>query len=150
MMFLMNMGQIYRAQNYVLHGMLQTGKWLSFSSYNYSNLSVSGINETVKHHLLLKDGISAAVIEFNVRTGNYQAAAKTAFGYCAGIYPAATNETLIEYGLKNGIDTIDFLGTGKEDGDLVIQVKYRVDLPFAFFNIDHIDLKQQVRCGLWG
>ena len=33
MMFLMNMGQIYRTQNYVIHGLLQSGKSVAFSSY---------------------------------------------------------------------------------------------------------------------
>lgn len=149
MMFLMNMGQVYRAQNYVAHGLLQTGKLLSFSNYDY-NVSVTEMLTTITRDSLLDSGVSSKELMSSWGFGNYTNAVKTAFLYCAGIDPAATNETLIEYGLKNGIDTIDFLGTGKEDGDLVIQAKYRVDLPFAFFNIDHIDLKQQVRCGLWG
>ena len=148
MMFIMNMGQIYRAQNCINHGMLQTGKMLAFASYDYNHYSIS---ESI---------IDNAAQLFNFHVGNeqilynawqnadYESAVKRAFGYCADVNPQKTNETLKRYGLVDGMDSIEFMAVSV-GGDLDIAVKYDIELPFAFFGFDHVTMHQQVKCGLW-
>lgn len=151
MMFVMNMGQVYRAQNYVTHGLTETGKMLSFASYEYGNkTTISELWDALKD-LALFAGLPMDEQEIKKawEGGNCAQAAKMAFGYCAGKNTESTNRYLKRYGLSNGIDTIDFSGTQKNNGNLYIRVTYTVDLPFAFFGIDSIDLHQQVVNGLW-
>lgn len=148
MMFLMNMGQIYRAQNYVTHSLLQSGKMLSFSSYAYKQISaVDTIGKLVKMLQLCEIGDDGE-IELYWRTAQYEKAVKRAFGYCAGENPEQTDAVLKQYGLKNGMDSLTFK-TVTASKDLNIVVEYQIELPFAFFGFDHITMHQQVKCGLW-
>ena len=148
MMFIMNMGQIYRAQNYVAHGLLQTGKALSFASFDYNHYSVSeSVVDTVGRMLGFNIGHDLELYN-NWRNARYDKAVEKAFASCADVDYGKTNETLKRYGMKDGIGSIKF--TAKVDsGDLDIKAEYRVERPFAFFGFDHINMHQEVKCGLW-
>lgn len=146
MMFLMNMGQIYRAQNYVTHGMLQSGQMLAFASYEFGeDTTISQFGDL----FLLVCGQTDAMIKDAWKSGNYSEAAAHAFAYCAGSSPAEVDRFLKEYGVSSGRQAIDFSKTSKSEEDLILRAQYTVDLPFAFFNISKIEMHQQVVCGLW-
>ncbi len=161
MMFLVNVGQVYRAQNYMAHGLMQTGQMLAFSSYEYGkDTTISklcdGFMSLVSHLFSLVGGSildDSILDESNIKQawkyGRYTEAAKTAFGYCAGEDTAATNKYLKQYGISGSIDSIDFSKTCRKGRDLCIQAEYTVKLPFAFFNISEIKMHQQIVCGLW-
>ncbi|MCM1122680.1 MAG: hypothetical protein NC416_08855 [Eubacterium sp.] len=151
MMFLVNVGQVYRAQNYMVHGLMQTGQMLSFASYEYGeDTTLSKLGDTFMSLFRLVGGMSdKSEMKDAWKYGHYPQAAKLAFGYCAGENAGATNQYLRKYGISGGIDSIDFTKTCRQEDDLCLWVQYRVDLPFAFFNIDHIDMHQQIVCGLW-
>lgn len=151
MMFLMNAGQVYRAQNYVAHGMLQTGKMLSFASYEFGeDTTVSKLGDEFMRLLGFLGNIpDQSEIRLSWKDGNYPEAAKLAFGYCAGKNAAETNQSLERYGVTGGIGSIDFTKSYADGKDLYLQAQYTVDLPFAFFQISRIDMHQQVVCGLW-
>lgn len=148
MMFIMNMGQIYRAQNYVVHGLLQSGKLLSFSSYEYKQISATDalikLNEKLKLGIFAKD----RDIEGYWKTTQYDKAAHHAFSYCAGGSPEKTNETLKRYGLKDGVDSMVF-NTTSSSGNLIITVEYQVELPFKLFGFENLTMHQRVKFGLW-
>ena len=148
MMFLMNMGQIYRTQNYVTHGLLQSGKVVAFSSYKYQQ--ISAVETIIKVAGMLSMGEFGADNEISLycKTEQYDKAVKKAFGYCAGKSPAETDNTLKKYGVKDGIDGIKLKndGSGK---NLLIKAEYQIQLPFAFFGFDSVTMHQQVKCGLW-
>lgn len=148
MMFLMNMGQIYRTQNYVTHGLLQSGKLIAFSSFEYKQYSA--IETIIKVIEMLHMGEVGADNEISAycRTEQYDKAVKKAFGYCAGKNPQETNDILKKYGVENGIDGIK-LTNKKEGKNIVITAEYQIQLPFAFFGYDHVTMHQQVKCGLW-
>lgn len=148
MMFVMNMGQVYRAQIYVTHAMLQTGKALAFASYDYKTFSVS---ESIIDNLAEAFGIDAGNDSelYNYwRNKRYTDAVKKTFRYCTGGKPEETDRILKEYGLKDGADTIE-LEAKLSGSDLDISAKYQIELPFAFFGIEHITMRQQVKCGVW-
>lgn len=162
MMFLVNVGQVYRAQNYMAHGLLQTGQMLAFSSYEYgTDTTISKLGDGFMRLVTSLFGLvggshnsnGSKLDESNIKLawkdGRYPEAAKTAFGYCAGKDTVETNGYLEKYGITGGIDSVDFTQTCRNGKDLCIRAQYRVDLPFAFFNISHIDMHQQIVCGLW-
>lgn len=160
MMFLVNVGQVYRAQNYMAHGLMQTGQMLAFSSYEYGkDTTISKLGDgfmrlvTSLFSLVSGSGSNSILDESNIKLawkdGRYPEAAKIAFGYCAGEDTNTTNKYLKKYGISGSIDSIDFSKTCRKGKDLCIQVKYKVELPFAFFNIRDIDMHQQIVCGLW-
>lgn len=156
MMFLVNVGQIYRAQNYMAHGLMQTGQMLAFSSYEYA------LDEKGRGTLTLGDLANAGAELFGQLFGltgasdiksawkaeKYWEAAQTAFVYCAGKNKTETEKSLKQCGI-NGMAAIDFSKTCCKDDDLCLRVQYQVDLPFNVFGYDHIDMHQQIVCGLW-
>ncbi len=148
MMFILNMGQIYRAQNHINHSLLQTGKMLAFASYDYNHFSVSEwIIDAAGELFNFNSGTDLTLYE-DWRGERYNKAVERAFSYCAGIDPQKTNETLKRYGLKDGIDSISFKVDVSSD-DLDITAEYDIQLPFAFFGFDHVTMHQRVKCGLW-
>lgn len=151
MLFILNMGQIYRAQNYVAHGMVQTGQMLAFSSYEYGQETVISKVADFMQALPVFFGVGTDESEVKIKwkAGAYAEASELAFGYCAGEDTAITNEYLQKYGLQEGIGSIDFSRTCVENGNLYIRVEYEVDLPFAFFNFKSVKMHQQIVCKLW-
>lgn len=151
MMFLMNMGQIYRAQNYVTHGMIQTGQMLSFASYEYgSDTTISELQDKF-NNLMIFLGIpmDGQQIKNSWKSGDCAQAVRLAFGYCAGGDSDSTEQYLKRYGLSQGMADINFSGTHKDEENLYVQASYTVQLPFAFFGYKSITMHQQIVCGLW-
>lgn len=148
MMFILNMGQIYRTQNYVNHGLLQTGKMLSFACYDYSHVSVTESIFDALCELFNFNSGTDLTLRADWEGERYDKAVERAFGYCADVNPQKTNETLKRYGLINGMSSINFTAA-VSSGDLEISVDYQIQLPFAFFGFDHVTMHQQVKCGLW-
>lgn len=152
-LFIMNMGQIYRAQNYVMHGLLQTGKALAFGSYSYTNAlpAEAGIRQIRDWMGVADDKTRIQVLWKNgkYQEGNYREAVQTAFGYCIAGTPGRADEELKRMGLKDGIASIDFGETKKAGSDLEITAVYDVQLPFAFFGHDRVTLHSRVVCGVW-
>lgn len=150
MMFIMNMGQVYQAQNHINHSLLQAGKLAAFSSYTYENeKNLTKLGDFFKQ-LGMFGGMSKAGEMKNAwKSKKYGDAVKLAFQHCAGGNSVETDDILKKYGLENGAASIDFSGTTVRGSDLVIRTKYRIKLPFGFFGITHIDMHQQVVCGLW-
>lgn len=158
MMFIvMNMGQIYRAQNFVTHGLLQSGKVLSFNSFKYEDPTTGEVIVDVLESVLneISTFWGADWFDSNVKddivkaywvTGNYNGIVKEIFPDCTA--GADTDAILKQYGLVNGVESIKF-DTKKEGNDLVIGAEYDVQLPFRFFGFDHVTLHQQVKCGIW-
>lgn len=151
MMFIMNFAQIYQVQNYVNHGLLESGKMLAFNSFEYDKKTV--IDEL--YHIVQRLGIlgekhqSMEELERLWTSGQYGSAVSKAFGYYASDGTGITNENLKLLGVKEGISGLNFEGTTVTDDNLIINVAYEVDLPYKFFTFDKITLHQRVVCGLW-
>lgn len=144
MMFIMNYGQIYMAQSYVTHGLLQTGKLLSLASYEYDQRSTADAVGNILEIMCVGNISKAQDIEGNWRLGNYTNAVDKAFPFCAGRSLEENTAACKRYGIKS----IKFEADVKES-DLTITATYQVDLGFPFFGYDQVTLKQQVKNGLW-
>lgn len=148
MLFIINMGQVYRAQNYVAHGMLQTGQMLSFASYEYGkDTTISKLNDILNRlPLFVNPEGNEHDLKRCWKNENYADAAEIAFSYCAGGSPEETSEWLKIYGIDG---SIQFSETEKKGKDLYLRAEYKIKLPFALFNYTDITLHQQVVCRLW-
>lgn len=147
-MFILNMGQVYRTQNYMNHCLLQTGKMLSFVCYGYDHVSVTeGVIDVVGELFNFNAGTDME-LRSAWRNKRYDQAVERAFGFCADINSQEVDETLKKYGLINGMASIEFK-TEVTSEDLEISMQYQIQLPFAFFGFDHVTMHQKVKCGLW-
>ena len=151
MLFIMNFAQIYQVQNYVNHGLLQTGKMLAFNSLEYDreNILESAIQLIQDLGVLGEKRDSSYEIEQLWKKEDYGEAVKKGFSYCASVSPDVTYDALVKYGVMEGVDSLDFSGTTVEDDKLIINVSYEIHLPYVVFNIERITLHQRVVCGLW-
>ena len=155
-MFIINMGQIYQAQNVIYHTMLQETKAMSVYSYK-DQLSVTETETLVNNILEL----------FNGKEENTGVAFKTAWNdkdikhaaellfpeYLAGAGDdcgTKADEILKQYGLENGMDDLDFSGSKiNDDGDIEIHAKYKVQLIWPLFGIEELELKQSTLARKW-
>lgn len=152
MMFLMNFGQIYQVQTYMLHGLAQTGKNLAFSSYEYKNETMVSKVENIAQFVLEKLKLpipQKGSIKLRWKGEDYPQAVKQTFQYCVGKNAQNLDSTLKSLGLSQGIQSIKFSDTKKEGDDLHIKASYKVDLIFPFFGIQSIELNHQMVCRLW-
>lgn len=151
MLFIMNFAQIYHVQNYVNHGLLQAGKMLAFNSLEYDreNILESAIQLIQNIGVLGEKKESSYEIENLWKEEQYEEAVKKSFAYCASVSPDVTYDTLVKYGVMEGVDSLKFSGTTVEDDKLVINVTYDIHLPYVVFNIERITMHQRVVCGLW-
>ena len=137
MMFIMDFGHVYRTQNLVAHGALQTGKMLSFNSFSYDQTSaIDLITDTLK----LFAGSENSEIELTwVMPGGKDEAVELVFRYFV------SEEDMKRY----QIESLDFSETEVEGDSLIINLSYDIKLPFAVFNLEKITMHQRVVCGLW-
>ena len=145
MMFIMNMGQIYQTQNFVTHGIMQTGKNLAFNSYSYEQVSVVAELSYLVQALSLEGTGENVSVGHRWKDKNYKEVAKETY---ACIFEDLDNE-LKKMQIKKGIEGIDFSGTTVKDNNLILNVTYDIELPFAFFNFNKVTMHQKVVCGLW-
>lgn len=157
MMFMANFGHIYRAQNFMVHSLAQSGQMLAFSSYEYDfedikdSYVINTVTTLIDEFLLLggpADGIemkNAWNGSYFIAKPNYSTAAEYAFKYCAGGTKEATKALMEKY----GIESLDFAGTNLVDDDICINATYKVKLPFAFFGIESAEMHQQIACRIW-
>lgn len=137
----LSFGRVYMAQYYVAHTLLQTGQELGFKAYKYQVTDGSVV--------ALLDDVITEPGDISIKNqwdrGNVAEAVKKTYRY------VITNgeDQLKSYGLEEGLASMDFEGTKKEEKTLLIKVKYDVRLPFGFFGHQYATLHQEIRTGLW-
>ena len=147
MMSIINFGQIYKAQVYIDHRLLQAGKMVSFMSYDYNNNSVG---ETVFN--LISDFTqfrfgpeSQWIAQKTVGSGDYSGCVSTVFHELKGKNDFEDPDTIMSY---YGINNVEIKAT-ENSKDLDISASYDIKLIFKFFGIEKVSMKQNVKCGLW-
>lgn len=150
-LFFMNFGAIFRAQNYVQHGLLQTSKFVSYMSYQYE--LYDGSSDFVNSVFSLKDIISDIVpgdvpndIRKYYKDGNVSEMLEAAWIYCC----SSNNNTWMENKEKYRISGITFEDSVVDAESILINAQYEIDLPFAFFGFKQAALSEQVKSAKWG
>ena len=154
-MFLIDIGRVYQAQNYVTHGLLQTSKSIAAASYK--------TNRDVQYGFLMGsvNGFLEGLLSGGtVDNSSYNAAwerkdmeelVEMIYGTCVAGSDSAADAALKKCGLSNGRGSINFQGTCLENGDkdILIKASYTVELPFKVFGYQQVTLRQNVRSRLW-
>lgn len=140
-LFIYNFGYVFRAQNYIAHGTLETAKSLSYKSYQYKVEESEYVLEVAKSMIsFLGFQSDEGLIKQQWRGKQYVEAAKSYFNICF-----TTNEVLEEY----HVTSVDFTGTKVSGNNLIVICTYKVELPFPVFGKDSIELHQEAKMGLW-
>lgn len=148
MMSIINFGQIYKAQVYIDHRLLQAGKMVSFMSYDYDNNN--SVVETVFSFIEAFTHFSAGVesqwiVEKTKGSGDYSGCVSTVFHQLKGKNDFEDPDTIMSY---YGIDNVEIKAI-ENSNDLDISAAYDIKLIFKFFGIEKVSMKQNVKCGLW-
>lgn len=146
MMSVINFGQVYKAQAYVDHRLLQAGKMVSFMSYDYENNTATELIGILAKLSPFAPSVEAGWIFRNmIRSDDYSACVDQVFHQLKGSGDWETPDTIMGY---YGIDDVT-ISAKKNDNDLDINAEYDIKLRFRFFGIEKISMKQSVKCGLW-
>lgn len=142
-LFIMNFGMIYRAQNYMIHSIYQTSKCVSFASHRYSIQSTdTNIVDSFMNYFGFISEDNALRLKW--RKDDYVGTVEDTF------YKGITDaENLKKYGLENIKFEVKLLRVDTHQNDLQINVVYDVDLPYKLFGLDKITLHHEVLTGLW-
>lgn len=139
-MLILSLGRVFQAQNYVAHGLLETGKALSFKSYEYKKVKDNVIANGIRQ-LFSEKAANDGDVRSLWNGGNVPKAAEKVFYYIM-----TDSDTYMAY---YGIEEMDFSKSMKYGEDLVLHVTYKVKLPFGFFGHEYLTMHQQMRAGLW-
>lgn len=154
-MFLVDMGRIYQAQNYVTHGLIQTSKSLSAVSFELErDTNMSKLLTAVEwwaDKIFGENALDSIQLAAAWEDGDMEELVQMMYGTCAAGSDQKADDVLKRYGLKDGVGSISFQGTCLEDGDrdLLVKAQYKVELPFKVFGYEEITLRQNVRSRLW-
>ncbi|RGZ01887.1 pilus assembly protein [Clostridium sp. AM58-1XD] len=154
-MFLVDMGRIYQAQNYVTHGLIQTSKSLSAVSFELErDTNMSKLLTAVEwwaDKIFGENALDSIQLAAAWEDGDMEELVQMMYGTCAAGSDQKADDVLKRYGLKDGVGSISFQGTCLEDGDrdLLVKAQYTVELPFKVFGYEEITLRQNVRSRLW-
>lgn len=139
-MLILSFGRIFQAQNYMAHGLLETGKALAFKSYEYEKVKNNVLANIVRQLLSEKEANDGSVRRrWNGKSPSM--AAERTFQYVV-----MDSDKYLKY---YGISDINFSKSKIDNKDLVLHVSYNVKLPFGFFGHENITMHQQMRAGLW-
>lgn len=159
MILIIDIGSVYRAQNYTYHGVLQTAK--AFSVYvhkiNIRQNTDTELEELIKDFLTFinvisttkEDTISELWEKDNVL--NTQQIVTMMYPVCLAGDDQNANKELKRYGVAKGLEGIDFSGTTVDNAkkDLIIKAKITVDLPLPVFGYKSVELEQSAHARLW-
>ena len=142
-LLIMDVGMIYRAQNYMTHSIYQTAKCLSFSSHRYSiqENDTNLVDEFMNYFGFIKEDNYVRLLW---RGENYQGAAEEVFN--KGI---VDTDSMEKYGIENVQFDVQVLWKNTYQKDMDMKVTYDVVVPFKVFGIEKITLHQEVLSGLW-
>lgn len=170
---------LFMAQNLISHALLESCQSLAFETYGTSKMDdgkaqISDLNfELLKLFCSAKSAVTSSSIDnepdayyttdtrwFDIVEQKYvqpdyseveDMAYKRFATYLAGGITAA-DEMLENLGVVDGLDGIDFTGTMLEGSDLVISVKYTIQMKIRvdMFGLGEFESSQQVRSRLWG
>lgn len=155
-LFLMNFGRIYQAQNFMNHSMLQSAKNLSYLSFQYEKYAESGSDDydAVTNFLhLITQGFRSAIrwngdailLESYYKSGNCADAARLAMQYCG----ARDKENWDKLCSAYYIQEIDLSDSEITDNDIVLKATYTIKLPFGFFGFDQVELNSEAKSAKW-
>lgn len=142
---ILSFSTIYKAQGIVGHATLQTSQSLAIDTYYRETMSAPGatgstaysISMLIKFAGLLGFDNTASWDDGYASLGDsgtdFYKIAKEAFAYSIADDVDSADEILEDVGIVDGLDGLDFTYSSVTDGNIIINVQYKVKLPFSFF-----------------
>lgn len=155
-LFLLNFGRVYQAQNFMRHSMLETSKMLSYFSFQYEmypSRDSEDYNKVVNFMRQVKGAgtsiwhgnLDASALENAYKNGDCSQAAEIASRYGGAVNKDERNKQLLQY----YITEIDYSESTFGSGDILLDASYTVTLSFPFFGYDKVTLHQQAKSAKW-
>ncbi len=146
---MMDFGTVFRAQNYMVHGAVQTAKALSYKSYEYKTITAGSTEIALSLFSELFSGVTGKTEEQDLKLmwgiEGIEECTELVFYNTAG-----ANRESVENSMKRyGIEDVSFKSTEKTDEDLIINISYKVKLKYPFFGFSEVTLRQQAKSRLW-
>lgn len=149
----LSLGQIYHAQGVISHATLQASQSLAIESYYRETMSSSktldSVSKIVKFLSALGwDSVSVVDDEYaslGAEGTDFYKFVREAFIYSIADSEDAADVYLESVGIVNGLDGLDFSYSAVKSSDIIINVQYKVELPFAFFGEREISLSKSAK-----
>ena len=156
-MFVLDIGYIYRAQNMVYHAMLQTAKTASLYDYEVNGVGEPATEQVINQFMSLI-GIGTNSVEEQlkqaVKNENVPQIAQIIFKGSVAEKQDEAKYVLNEYNVKKiNFEKSKFVEEwidNTKDKDIVIVAEYEVRLVVPVFGLESIHIKQSTRSRLWG
>lgn len=156
-MFVLDIGYVYRAENMVYHAMLQTARTASLYDYEINGVGETATEQVINQFMrLIGIGTSSVKDELKeaVKDENAPEIAKIIFKGSVAEQQDEAKYILNEYNVKKiNFEDSKFVEECTEnikDKDIIIVAKYEVELVVPVFGIESIDIKQSAKSRLWG
>lgn len=147
MCFLLNFGYIYRAQNFMMYAVQETGKELSFMSYRYGLEKDNTFQQAALGLMSLLGYESPNTVLMNAwNSKNYVSAVDQCFQAVSGGLNQNYQKQLERYNIASYSITKANVDNAN---NLDIIVTYTVKLPFPLFGYEKMDLHQEALFQLW-
>lgn len=151
LLFFMNFGKVYMAQNMIAYGTYEAAKAISLDHYVAEAEGNTQIGELVSSFQELAAGITDLDNGeiFLLQGGSIDALAREDFirAIAAGGEPEA-DRVLKAVGIENGVSGIDFT-CDLANGNISIDAECRVKLLFPFLGVDSVEIKHHAGSRLW-
>ncbi len=150
--FLMDFGTIYRAQNYMAHGAIQTAKTLSYKAYEYETVKASSVEIAFSvisflYNNITREKTKEQELKVKWRTEKIKECVELVFYNTVGKDENNVKQQMIRYGIDP--ESVDFNGSGKENDDIAVIISYKIKLKYPFFNFTEITLRQKAKSRKW-
>lgn len=149
---LMDFGTIFRAQNYMAHGTIQTAKSLAYKAYEYETIEFSSTEAifslvSALYNNVMGEKTEEQNLKLAWRTNRIAECVEMVFYNTAGKDESSVKNQMETYGIE--VVSVDFKKSQKTENDVVVDVSYKVKLKYPFFHFSEVTLRQQAKSRLW-
>jgi len=144
MLFVFNFGNVYRAQNIISHGTLETSKSLAIESYYRESITNTSIGAMLyfASQLGFGDGGTASYLSLGDSGTDFIGTVRQNFAYSIADSVEDADSLLKSVGIEKGLDGIDFSMSQVSDSNIIVSAQYTVKLQFNFFGAKEIPMSK--------
>ena len=152
-LFLLSFNRVYSAQNTVSHATLQAADAISSESMLRAGATEENIEKllAVSNHIYAGESIPKSALE-KLTNANIVEVARNNFISAIAESESKADSVLKKYGVKDGINGIDFSGCSYngDTGETVVYVKYNVELQFPILGFKSFPMTKAARVSNMG
>lgn len=136
---------VYKAQGIVSHATLQASQSLAIESYYRETMSDTDIVKMISFVEAIGLINEQSHGYDSLGESNLYAAVKEAFVYAIAENEKAADKALKNAGIENGLSGIDFTYSSVSNSNIIVNARYKVNLPFSFFGKKTVTLSKSAK-----